>query len=122
MKSKSTGKKSPVSRGGANEFQQFFLWHGEKILVGIFVVVALLFALKGLGYQTLSWQPDALKDISTAAEEAIRKNTWAAENEGVEIFDYATYAEQMKEPTPAKPYRSESAWLPPLGSSRPSSE
>ena len=120
MKSKSTGNKSQVSSGGA--FQQFVLWHGEKIVVGIVVVVALWFALKGFGYQTLSWQPSALEEVSAAAEKAIKENTWMAENEGIQIFDYATYAGQMKETTPALPYRSESAWLPALGSSRPSSE
>ena len=104
MKSKSTGNKSQVSSGGA--FQQFVLWHGEKIVVGIVVVVALWFALKGFGYQTLSWQPSALEEVSAAAEKAIKENTWMAENEGIQIFDYATYAGQMKETTPALPYRS----------------
>ena len=122
MKSTSTGKKSQVSSGGAGTFQQFVLWHGEKILVGIVIVVALWFALKGFGYQTLSWQPSALEEASTTAERAIRENTWKAENEGVQIFDYEAYAKQIRESTPATPYRSESPWLPALGSSRPSSE
>ena len=120
MKSKSTSNKSQVSSGGTNTIQQFVLWHGEKVIVGIVVVVALWFALKGFGYQTLPWQPSTLEDVSTTAERAIKENTWKAENEGIQIFDYEAYAKQIKESTPAAPYRSESPWLPALGSSRSS--
>jgi len=112
MKSKGTKKKSKGGGSGSNAFQEFFVWHGEKIVVGIVVVVALWFALKGLGYRTLSWQPSALEEVSTAAEKAIRENVRTAEEEEIKIFDYAAYAEQIKEPIPAEPYRSLSSWNP----------
>jgi len=119
---KSTKKKSKISSGGDNAFQQFLLWHGEKIVVGIVVVVALWFAMKGLGgYQPLKWPPGDLERVASEAETAIRNNVRTAEDEEIQIFDYATFAEQIRVPISATPYRSESAWLPVLGSSRPSS-
>jgi len=120
MKSKSTKKKSKVSSGGDNAVQQFLLWHSEKIVVGIVVVVALWFAMKGLGYQTLSWQPSELERVAGEAETAIRNNVRTAENEEIQIFDYAEFAKQIRVPVSSAPYRSESAWLPALGSTRPS--
>ena len=72
-----------MTRGGDNAIQQFLLWHGEKIIVGIIVVVALWFALKGLGYQTLSWQPSELERVANEAETAIRNNTRTAEDEEI---------------------------------------
>ena len=110
--SKDTKKKS--KGGGGNSFQELFVWHGEKVVVGIIVVVALWVALQGLGYQTLSWQPSALEEASSAAERNIRENTRAAEDEGVVVFDYAEFAEQIKEPIPADPYRNTSPWYPAL--------
>jgi len=119
MKSKSTKKMNKMTRGGDNAIQQFLLWHGEKIIVGIIVVVALWFALKGLGYQTLSWQPSELERVANEAETAIRNNTRTAEDEDIQIFDYMTFASHIRVPILAIPYRSESAWMPTLISARP---
>lgn len=110
MASKKTKKKS-VGKSGGGAFQEFFIWHGEKIVVGIVAVVALWFALQGLGYQTLSWQPSELEKIAGEAETAVRNNTRTAEDEEIQIFDYATYAEQIKSPIPAEPYQGKSQWI-----------
>ena len=101
MKSKKK-KSSSGSGGGA---QQFLVLHGEKIAVGFVVAVALWFAVQGLGYQTLSWQPGALEEDANAAETAIRNSTRTAEDEGIEFFDHAAFAEQIKAPISGTPYR-----------------
>jgi len=106
-KAKKKKKSSNDSGGGA---QQFLVWHGEKIVVAVVVVVALWFALKGLGYPALSWKPDQLEEVSNAAQKAIRESTRTAEDEKVEVFDYAAYAEQIKSPISAKPYSTDSKW------------
>ena len=109
-----------MTSGGDNAIQQFLLWHGEKIIVGIVVVVALVFAWTGLfGYQTLSWQPSELERVANEAETAIRNNTRTAEDEDIQIFDYMTFASHIRVPILAIPYRSESAWMPTLISARP---
>ena len=113
MKSSKEIKKKSKG-GGGNSFQELFVWHGEKVVVGIIVVVAVVIALQGLGYQTLPWQPNTLEEASRTAEEGIRNNTRTAEEEGVAIFDYAEFAEQIKEPIPADPYRTTTPWYPAL--------
>jgi len=102
MKSTKKKKIGGSSGGGA---QQFLLWHGEKIVVGVVVVVALWFAMQGLGYQTLSWQPSALEEDANAAETAIRNSTRDAGDEEIETFDFAELAEQIRNPIPTQPYR-----------------
>jgi len=106
-------KKSESSGGGA---KQFLVWHGEKIIVGIVVVIALWFAIQGLGYPTLSWQPSALEEDATAADTAIRASTRTAEDEGIElpVPDHKTFAAQIREPIRPDVYCNpgESLWLP----------
>lgn len=103
------------SGGGA---QQFLVWHGEKIVVGIIAVVALWFAMQGLGYQTLSWQPNELEDVAGRAEQGIRASTRSAEDEEIAFFDYEAYAEQIREPLSATHYRTNSVWNPVLNPSQ----
>ena len=102
MKAKKKKKSGGSGNGAA---QQFLLWHGEKIAVGVVVVVALWFALQGLGYQTVPWQPSALEEYATQAETAIRNSTRTAEEEGVEFFDHADFAQQIRDRIPTDPYR-----------------
>ncbi|MCL2710903.1 MAG: hypothetical protein FWE95_08485 [Planctomycetaceae bacterium] len=102
-------KKSSGSSGGGA--QQFLLLHGEKIAVGVVIVVALWFAVQGLGYQTLTWQPSALEEDASAAETAIRNSTRTAEDEGIEFFDHAAFAEQIKAPISGTPYRNPASAL-----------
>jgi len=114
MKEKPTKKKKKSAGSSGGGAQQFLIWHGEKIAVGIVVVVALWFAMQGLGYQTLSWQPNALEEEATAADNAIRASTRDAEDEEIEIFDFAELAEQIRNPIPTGPYRNPAAalWYP----------
>lgn len=120
MAEKATKKKKSVvssgnSRGGA---QQFLVWHGEKIAVGIVVVVALWFAIQGLGYQALDWKPDVIEKDATDASSAIAASTRTAKDEGVELPDpdHKIFAEQITRPVLPDPYRnpSESLWSPGL--------
>jgi hypothetical protein len=110
---KSTKTKSGGSGGGGA--QEFLIWHGEKIVVGIVAVVALYFALQGLSYlgtKTLSWQPSALEEDANSAETGIRNSTRTAEDEGIELFDHAKFAEQIKAPISAAPYSNPVLWNP----------
>jgi len=106
----SKAKKKKKSSGNSGGVQQFLVWHGEKIVVAVVVVVALYFAWKGLGYPPLTWQPNELETISNDADKAIREGKRTAEDEEIKVFDYATYAEQIKSPISAEPYRTESRW------------
>ena len=94
--------KKKKSGGGAKEF---LVWHGEKIAVGILVIVALWFAMQGLGYHTVSWQPDTLERDASETDTAIRNSARDAEAEGIELFDHASFAQQIREPIPLAPYR-----------------
>jgi len=98
-------KKKQISSGSGGGAQQFLVLHGEKIAVGVVIVVALWFAVQGLGYQTLTWQPSALEEDASAAETAIRNSTRTAEDEGIEFFDHAEFAKQITERIPTGPYR-----------------
>ena len=102
--------KKKKSSGGGGGAQQFLVLHGEKIVVGIVIVVALWFAAQGLGYRTVDWQPSALEEDANAANAAIRDNIRTAEDEGVEFFDHAAFAEQIKAPIPTAPYRGRALW------------
>ena len=109
-------KKKSESGGGA---KQFLVWHGEKIVVGIAAAIALCFAVQGLmGYQTLSWQPNALEEDATAADAAIKKSEHTAKEEGIELPDpnHETFAKQIKEKIKPEIYRNpgEALWSPPL--------
>jgi hypothetical protein len=114
MKSPKKTKKKSSGHSGGGGAQQFLIWHGEKIAVGIVVVIALWFAAQGLGRQSLSWRPEELEEVATAAEKAIKESTRSAEDEEIKLFDYAAYAEQIKEPIPAEPYRTQN-WNPAFG-------
>ena len=100
-------KKTSEGSGGV---QQFLVWHGEKIIVGILVVVALWFAMQGLGYRSLTWQPNALEDDASATETAIRNSTRTAEDEAIERFDHAAFAAQIRSPILTEPYRCPAVW------------
>ena len=110
-KKKSEGSGS--SSGGAA--QRFLLMHGEKIVGGILVVVALWFAIQGLGYQTPKWAASELENEANVADAAIKKSDRkAADENGVEIFDFAEFAKQIRDPIPTTPYHNPFSWHPVL--------
>ena len=114
--SKSTKKKKSQGSSGGGEVQQFFLWHGEKIVLPLIAVIALWFAVQGLGYQALLWQPSDLEGVADTAKREIDNSTRSAEDENLKNFDYAAHAEQIKKPVPGVPYRNPpgSEWNPPF--------
>lgn len=112
--------KKQSSGNSAGKAQQFFIWHGEKIVVGIVVVAALYLAWQGLDYKTLSWTPKVLEDVARDAEEKIKDSTLSAKDVGVEYVEYSTHATQIRSPIPAEPYMSVSLWHPPFGFIPPS--
>jgi len=110
-------KKKKSGGGSGGGAQQFLLLHGEKIAVGVVVVVALWFAAQGLGYRSMDWQPNELETLATDAENNIRNSTRTAEEElaaaNVDLDrDHAAFAEQIKAPIPANPYRGRALWNP----------
>ena len=114
-------KSKKNSRGNSlGEMQQFFIWHGEKILVCVVVVLALWFALKGLDYTSLPWQPSELETIADGARRTIESSTFTSEDVGAKQLDYySTLAEQIRLPIRAEYYRNVSQWHPPFGTSPP---
>ena len=116
MASKSTKKKSK-GKGSSGGAQQFLIWHGEKIVVGIIGALALLFAVQGLGYfvQKAPVKPDVLIADSGKAEADIRKGTRTAKDEEIDVFEYDKYAEQIKQPISVEPYSTGAVWKPNIG-------
>ena len=108
---KSTKKKK--NKGSDGKALQFLIWHGEKIVVGILVVVALWFAAGTLSYRSVKWSPDELEKIAKDTEDTIRQSRRTASDEKIEFFDYAAHADQVKEPISAAPYyRTDRLWNP----------
>ena len=101
-------------RSGIKSLGRFLFRHSEKIAAGIMVLVALWFAVKGKDYKLLDWAPNELEELVDKTEEIIKSNKHSAVDKQIKIFDYATYAEQIRERIPSEPYRSESAWRPVL--------
>ena len=110
--SKSTKKKK--NKGGGAGSQQFLLWHGEKIAVGVVIVLALWIA--GQGFQFLgkpfTWTPDELETFAKNAKTEILKERKAIDEEGVGEANYATLAEQIKEPVKYGLYQAGTWWNP----------
>ena len=110
-------KSSTKSGSGA---KTFFIWHSEKIVVGVVVVAALFLAWKGINYQqAITWQASDLVGDATTAEDGIRKNQRTAANEGIDSFPYAEFAQQIRTPISTEPYRNpvSALWNPALHTS-----
>jgi hypothetical protein len=101
-------------KGALASFLRFLKRHGEKIAAGVVFVVAVSLALQTRYYQPLSWQPDELTELANDTENTIKEGVRAVADEEIKIFDYAMYAEQIKEQIPLEPYRSDVAWNPVL--------
>jgi len=97
---------------GAKALLWFLCRHGEKIVAAVVVLLALGIAKQGLDYRPLSWQPYTLVELAESTEKTIKSNTYTFSDTGLKIFDYATYAEQIKERIPLDPYHSEITWKP----------
>lgn len=93
-------------------FMKIFIRHGEKVAVAVVVGIAVWIALQGLKYSPLTWHPETLVELAETTENTIRNNEHTIADEALEIFDYAAYAEQIKENILIEPYRSATAWKP----------
>jgi len=92
---------------------RFFARHGEKFVAGAVVVAALWLGLQVRNYQPLSWQPHDLEEIANSTEETINNNKFAQEDYSeIKVFNYAAYAEQIRERIPFAPYHSDTEWHP----------
>jgi len=100
--------------GTVKSLRRFLVRHGEKIAAGLFVIVAVGLALQVRNYQPLSWQPKELEELTDMTETIIADNEQTAELEAITVFDYAAFANQMREKIPAEPYRCDTAWSPVL--------
>ena len=114
-------KNKKNARGNSfGEMKQFFIWHGEKILVCVVIVLALWVALKGLDYKPLSWQPSELETNADGAKRTIESSTFTSGDVGTKQPSYySALAEQIRLPISAEHYRNVSQWHPPFGTSPP---
>ena len=90
----------------------FLFRHVEKIVAVVVIVIALWIAWQTFGYRPLSWQPEQLIELADTTENIIKNNPPNLADENLAIFDYAVYAEQIKERIPTEPYRSDTPWRP----------
>ena len=95
--------------GGAPSVLRFLVRHGEKVVAGTLIAVAIWFALQIQNHQPLPWTSGELVNLADSTEEIIQNNVIAVD---LDIFDFAAYAEQYRETVPAVPYRSETEWFP----------
>jgi hypothetical protein len=103
MKSSKNTRK--MSTGSGSGTQQFLIWHGEKIAVGVFAVAALVFALQGLTNKTVKWAPEELVRTSEDTERAIQASRYTPEDAKIEFFNYGDHAGKSKEAISVVPYR-----------------
>jgi hypothetical protein len=88
--------------------------HGEKFIAVAVVVAAMGLAVRSWDYQPLSWEPNELEELANHIEDTIKNNGYTITSEKISVFNYAVYAEQIKETIPTEPYRSLSEWKPVL--------
>jgi hypothetical protein len=119
MKLPNSLKQKQEKSGGLASFLRFLMRHGEKITTGIVIVIAAGLALQTRNYQPLSWQPDDLEELADHTENTIKNSAHTLADEGIRIFDYAVYAEQIREQIPSEPYHSDTAWNPVLHPDKP---
>lgn len=98
-------------RGGVAAVRRFLIRHGEKCAAGVLIATAIGLALQAaLQYQPLPWQPDELETLADNTENTIKNSERSIADENIKLFDYATYAEQIKEPILSEPYRNDVEW------------
>ncbi|MDR1480032.1 MAG: hypothetical protein LBJ00_13940 [Planctomycetaceae bacterium] len=106
MKAKSKKKKT-------FDVKQFLILHGEKLVVGLLVLVAFFFIYLGVtSYKPLSWQPAKLDTVSQDTRNFIDANTRTATDEAIAVFHYDKYAEWIKFGVQLKLYETPTVWLP----------
>jgi hypothetical protein len=93
---------------------QFLVKHSEKFVASVVFLVAVWIALQTQNFQRLPWKPDELNKLAEDTEHTIRNNASGIESEKFNIFDYATFAEQIQLQIPTEPYRSDTEWRPVL--------
>ena len=91
---------------------RFLVRHGEKMIAGMLVLVAIGIALKTRNYTALPWKPDELVDLADNTETAIKEGTFSVVGGEVNIFNYAGHAVQIREQIPSEPYRNDAEWKP----------
>lgn len=105
-------KWKPEKKGGVAAVLRFFVRHGEKIAACVVIGIAVWIALQAQNFQPLSWRPNELVELTDNVENTIKNNAPTATEEKITLFDYATYAEQIKMQILPEPYRSIAEWRP----------
>jgi len=119
MEPSRTIKPEPDKLKAVKLVAQFLVKHGEKIIAAVMIAIAFWIALRGFDHRPLSWQPNQLTELADDTETTIKKNRYTLADENLNVFDYAAYAEQIKERISPLPYRSDTAWRPVLRPDRP---
>jgi len=99
-------------KGAVAAVLRFLVRHGEKIIVSIVLVTAAGIAFKAENFKPLSWRPHELVELTNDTENTIKNNGIEIAKDTVNIFDYATFAEQIRTRIPSEPYRSDAEWKP----------
>jgi hypothetical protein len=105
MKRLKSSVKTEQDERGVALILRFFVRHVEKLIAGVVILTAAGLALQTLNYRPLSWEAKELEALADSAENAIREGGQNLHID-MEIFNYAKYAEQIKEWIPTEPYRS----------------
>jgi len=100
--------------GSAKAVLRFFVRQGEKFVLGAVVVIALLLVLQTGRYQPLSWRPGELEELANSTEETIKSNNFTVDDKEIRVFDYATYAELIRETIFPELYRGDAELRPVL--------
>ncbi|HBT78021.1 MAG TPA: hypothetical protein DEB39_14110, partial [Planctomycetaceae bacterium] len=94
------------------DIKQFFIRHGEKILLGLIVPLAIWIALWGTKFEPLSWLPEDLTKSANDARSRVDNNERTATQEGVSVFRYDILARQIKTPVDPRYYQTRTVWNP----------
>lgn len=90
--------------------KEFFILHCEKMVLILFVPLAIYLAMQGMKYEPLTWKPDELTQLSTQAKTHVDSNDWTAANQGINFFHYDTYATSIKTSIKIDLYRTPTIW------------
>ena len=105
--------------GVVKQVLRFFLRHGEKFVAGAFVLVAVWIALEVRNHQPLPWTPEDFEQLADTTEEIIRNNESIEDDYAIGFFDFAEFAQQIRERLPIEPFRGSIEWSPVIYPSPP---
>ncbi len=110
-KAKVKKEKQPKQKKQASG-DNFLLLHGEKILFGALVLLALWLMTRGSGLTPFTLTPDQVKDSASRAENTIRQSKVEPKDvdKDLNIYNYLGYASLIKSSLRADAYETNNRW------------